>query len=786
MLRFILPMAAASQTVPQVPAPLAERFFRLSMFFLLLTSVSIVATTGKLDPFSSMFAVAAVMCKGVRLWMGKPAELSPRPATFLVIVYLAFFPVDVFILSRAFVANSANPPLFAALVGVVHFLLFVMVVRLYSATTDRDALFLAMLSFAGVLAAAVLTVDTTFLIFFFLYLIFAVATFLSMELRRAGRGAISPPYSVSQQAREQRFARALALAVMSVAFGAILLGGALFFVFPRVSAGNLGRTSFNPPLGTGFSDDVELGQIGELKKNSAVMMRVETGRPVGYGPLRWRGNALATFDGRRWSSPEHIHQALAPMADGWIDVGEMTANARSPGLLYTAVLEPMATDVIFVPGAPMRIRGNFSGQSNSMSGAIRNSYLFRDGTGTLFNPFHNYSAIRYTGFSRLPELDPGKLRAAGTNYPPAVVDTYLQLPHLDERIGTLARQITEQAKTPYDKARAIQNYLRSSRFRYTLILTGKPGDDPLPHFLFETHAGHCEYFASSMAVMLRTVGVPTREVNGFLPGEYNDLGGDYIVRASDAHSWVEVFFPGNGWLVFDPTPDAPVSSEGFLTRLGKYADFLELTWNDWIISYDFGHQMLLTQSLQRGSRTWMEAGREWFEQKQERGKNWLKSWQFQHASLRYLLPLDASLRYLLPLALVFLLVALRLDLFSQGWRWLQLYWQLRSKHSAALAPQLASRFYFELQRLLERRGMARRESQTPLEFAASLDAGGTTTAGQAAAAGAALTDSEALSFSSAVREFTQIYARARFGGAPCDTLRLRALLSQIRSSSYSR
>src|SRR5271168_4071925 len=101
MLRFILPMAAASQTVPQVPAPLAERFFRLSLFFLLLTSVSIVATTGKLDPFSSVFAVAAVMCKGVRLWMGKPAELSARPATFLVIVYLAFFPVDVFILSRA-------------------------------------------------------------------------------------------------------------------------------------------------------------------------------------------------------------------------------------------------------------------------------------------------------------------------------------------------------------------------------------------------------------------------------------------------------------------------------------------------------------------------------------------------------------------------------------------------------------------------------------------------------------------------------------------------------------
>jgi hypothetical protein len=616
---------AASYTVPQIPAPTPERVFRLSLFFLLLISVSIVATTGKLDVFSSVVAVFAVMCKGVRLWLGRPAELRARPATFLVIAYLGFFPLDVFIFSRSFVANSANPPLFAALVGVVHFLLFVMVVRLYSATTDRDALFLAMLSFAGVLAAAVLTVDTTFLLFFFLYLIFAVSTFVSMELRRAGRGAITPPWSPAQQARERRFARALGLAVMSVAAGAILLGGVLFFIFPRVTAGNLGRTSFNPPLGTGFTDDVELGQIGELKKNSTVVMRVETGHPVGYGPLRWRGNALASFDGRRWTSSERYHQALAPAADGWIDVAEVKSSGNVPGLLYTVVLEPMSTDVIFVPGAPLKVRGNFSGQASSMYGTVRNSYLFRDGAGTLFNPFHNYTAIRYSGFSRLPELDVPKLRAASTDYPDAISDTYLQLPTLDERIGNLARQIAAGAPTPYDKARAIQNYLRSSRFRYTLVLTGKPGDDPLPHFLFETRAGHCEYFASSMAVMLRTLGVPTREVNGFLPGEYNDLGGDYIVRASDAHSWVEVFFPGNGWIVFDPTPEGPDDGGGILSRLGKYMDFLELTWNDWVISYDFGHQAMLTQSLQRGSRTWMEAGRDWFERRQERGKAWLKS-----------------------------------------------------------------------------------------------------------------------------------------------------------------
>src|SRR5207247_6617599 len=118
---------------------------------------------------------------------------------------------------------------------------------------------------------------------------------------------------------------------------------------------------------------------------------------------------------------------------------------------------------------------------------------------------------------------------------------------------------------------------------YTLNLTGKPGQDPLAHFLFETRAGHCEYFASAMAIMARTLGIPSREVNGFLPGEYNDLAGDYIVRASDAHSWVEVYFPGNGWQVFDPTPSSVETGGGFLRRLGLYADWMEIKWNEWVI-----------------------------------------------------------------------------------------------------------------------------------------------------------------------------------------------------------
>jgi transglutaminase-like putative cysteine protease len=419
-------------------------------------------------------------------------------------------------------------------------------------------------------------------------------------------------------------------------------------------------------------------------------------------------------------------------------------------MFYTIYIEPLATDAIFVPGRVTRLRGNFTGEGGNSFAAMRRASILRDSTGTLLNPFHNYSAVRYAGISSLPPLNAVKLRAALTDYSPYITRTYLQLPPLDPRIPELAKQITKSALTPFDKAVAIESYLHN-RFTYTLNLIGKPGDDPLAHFLFETHAGHCEYFASAMAIMLRTLGIPSREVNGFLPGEYNDLGGDYIVRASDAHSWVEVYFPGMDWQTFDPTPAGPENETGFLTRLGQYADWMEITWSEWVIGYDFAHQLALAQNLQRGSRNWSDSARGWFERKQRAGKKWIKSWQLQRGVLGYLLPI----------ALVLFLVALRFNLLAELSRRVRLFFQLRRSKIVRSDPQLASRLYAELLRILARRGLMRDVSQTPLEFAAAVDSP---------------------SLAPVVREFTQLYAHARFGGGPCDTTRLRQLLDRVRAA----
>jgi transglutaminase-like putative cysteine protease len=744
---------AATPALPSAEPLPAERFFRAALFFLILSSVTCLVATGKLDLFWSFLAPGAVLFKGHRMLGNHPAEISPRLATWLVIGYLFFFPIDVFVFSRAFTANSPNPPLFAALIGAVHFLLFVLLIRLYSAVTDRDARFLAMLSFAGILASAVLTVDTTFLVLFFVYLLFAAATFSGMELRKGAQGALTPPIA-AQPDREKRLTRALSLATVSAAIGAMLIGTVLFFFFPRVSAGYLGRTSLNPSLMTGFSDVVELGQIGEIKKNSAVIMRVETGHAIFYDRLRWRGIALANFDGRRWTSAEKSGEILSPGGDGWIMMADprQRESSRFDILEYTVLLEPLATDAVFVVGKPIALRGNFTGENNSL-GVPRRSHLIRDSTETLSNPFHTYSAIRYSGISRLVARNTTALRSADQNYPAEVVDKYLQLPKLDSRIPELAQKITAQAPTPFDKSIAIETYLRT-RYSYTLNLTGQTSDDPLPHFLFQTRAGHCEYFASAMAVMLRTLGIPSREVNGFLPGEFNDLGGDYIVRASDAHSWVEVFFPGSGWIIFDPTPAGPDITPGFFTRLNQYLDWIELTWNEWVISYDFAHQVMLAQNLQRGSRTWGDAMRAELNRLRQRTIRVIQRWQFRHESLGFLIPV----------ALIVFLALLRFGVVGGAIRRLRLFLRLRSKSPAAQL-QFASILYGELLRLLGRYGLRRAETQTPLEFAATVS--------EPAVA-------------PAVREFTQLYAQARFGGAACDGPRLRALLGQIRSALRAR
>lgn len=744
-----------------------QRYFEASLFLMLTASVLTVSFTGKLDPLAAFVPPVLLAIKAIRWLRGRPPELSTRTATTLTVVYIFFFPADLFFFSRALASDAPSPALYAALLATIHLMLFAMIVRLYSATTTRDYLFLTVTSFGLVLVAAILTSDTSFLGFLFLYLILAVSTFMGLEIRRSSEGAAAPPLAAGTRAA-RKLHRALSATALAIALSSMLVGTVIFLVLPRVTAGYLSSFNLQPSLVSGFSDDVELGQIGRIKQNPAVVMRVQVeGGPAALGNAYWRGSGLAIFDGRRWGNTPHSDEIVSPDGAGWYRFYQNMPPSPSlemqaitfRRLAYGVYLEPLATDTVFTATHGVRVRGFFAPGTYRYGG--RQPFLrFDDRTGTIANPAHAFAKIYYEGYSLVPSVPPELLRATPATYDDKLRRLFLQLPEqLDPRIRQLAEQITAGAANNYDRAAALERHLRT-QFAYTLDL-GNPSADPLAWFLFDRRAGHCEYFASAMAIMLRTLDIPARYVTGFLPGEFNDVGNDFIVRASDAHSWVEVYFPGYGWIPFDPTPSSATAVRGLWGRLGLYWDWLELMWVDWVINYNVQQQMALGRNLQRASVTWSDQLRRWWSSNRRAGSRTVMQWQRDLVRAARESP-GAATAVLMLAALAFVVLfrgrALREALLALAARW---GWRIAPEAAA----ELATVHYRRMLSLLERRGHRKSAGQTPLEFAASLPKG---------------------SLAAPVAELTAHYQAARFGAAPADLTAMAALLASVKSALKSK
>jgi protein-glutamine gamma-glutamyltransferase len=760
--------SAASSTAPPLPA--VQRYFEVSLFLLVATGILSIVSTGKLDLLSVLIPSVALIYKGVRMQRRRGPEVSPRAATWLVLCYFLFFPLDLWVLSRGLAEGAPNPQLYAALLSSIHLILFATIVRLYSARTNRDHAFLAVLAVASMLVSAILTVETGFLVALAIFLVLSVSTFVALEIRRSAAGAVSPPLEPGSPTA-QRLNRALGFTSLLVASSVLAVGVILFFFIPRFTTGYLSSLSLQPGLLTGFSDSVALGQIGEIKKNPAVVMRIRIdGDPTRAADMHWRGIVLTTFTGTSWTTPPKEQFVLEPNAAGEYFFGAPPRPGdRFNSLRYTVLMEPIATDAIFVAPPVETLHGKFGLDGVPPAGAASThgfllapgvaatrGYLFMDRTGSLFNPTHNNTKLRYEGTARLPLIAPRDLRKASTDFPEEIRETYLQLPaRFDPRIKKLAEDVTAHSTSDYDKASELRRYL-IAHYSYTLNLTAPTGRDadPLAYFLFVRRAGHCEYFATAMTVMLRSIGIPARYVTGFLPGEYNDVGGDYIIRGSDAHAWVEVFFNGYGWMTFDPTPPSG-EEHSFLGRFGLYWDWFQLTWNEWVINYDFAHQLTLGRNMHDSTRNWNERIHAFYHREQQ-------------AILDRILALDKRTEaspYFLPGVLVCLIVLLFVLRGRSMIRYLVARWSLRARRGGDLTASLASLEYSEMLRLLEKRGWKKPASQTPLEFAAAIPAPDLTTP---------------------VTRLTEMYQSARFGNHPAPVEQMSLLLRAIRDSLHRR
>jgi transglutaminase-like putative cysteine protease len=540
-----------------------QRYFQISCHALVMAGFFALALTGRLDPAAIIVFTVAVTVSCYLTIQGMPAPLSARGALLLSFGYIFFFLLDLSIVSGSFIFAS------------IHLVLFLQLVKLFQEKTDKDYFYLIVLSFLQVLAASSLTVDMTFVATLFLFLVALVATLMSFDMYRSER-------MNSMHAQEV----AMPLSGMSLwaTLWIILTGVVLFLIIPRVGTGYFTRAAGQSLLTSGFSDSVELGEIGQVKLSTAVVMHARQISGAPFAAVKWRGIALNHFDGRSWLKTNRKRSLLRPAWNGEYSirpVADPSAAAR-----YQILLEPLATNSLFGPH-----------QVRAISGGVQE--VEYDSEDSIYLRFPPAQRIQYQVLSEISNRQMPVDSSHEGSIPDTIQARFLQLPRdIDPRIAQLARQITAQGKSTFERASLVEGYLKRN-YRYTLNLTWAPGPQPLSTFLFEAKNGHCEYFASSMAILLRAVGIPTRLVNGFLMGEYNPVANDYIVRESDAHSWVEVYIPDRGWIEFDPTPPDPNRRDpGLAAQMWHYVDAMEVYWNSYVLVYDSGAQRQLFRSAQ--------------------------------------------------------------------------------------------------------------------------------------------------------------------------------------------
>lgn len=304
------------------------------------------------------------------------------------------------------------------------------------------------------------------------------------------------------------------------------------------------------PVGSAFGSSLPLGGARNIGNELIMQVDAPTGR-------YWRAVTFDEFDGRTWNNTSSNELTFG--AERTVPVGSW--DLRQP-LTQTVTLYSLTGNVIF--GAPDIYRASvpIAATFNSVPALPLFSAEFVADSG-VDEDVIELTYIRstrplevgdsYTVVSRQTAITQRLLRDAPQEYPAAITEKYLQLPeNFSEQVGQTALDVTAGAETAYDKTKAVEQYLRG--FEYDEQIDAPPeGVDPVSYFLYDLQRGYCDYYATSMAIMLRSLGIPARTASGYAEGTYDEESGLYLISARDAHTWVEVYFPNFGWIEFEPT-----------------------------------------------------------------------------------------------------------------------------------------------------------------------------------------------------------------------------------------
>lgn len=484
----------------------------------------------------------------------------------------------------------------------VEFAAALQVVRLLTrrgAAHDQQVIVLALMH---LIAGTVLGGGLSYGLCFIGFLVVAPGALVLSHLRRevegnyrqGARDRTGLPVDVPRILRSRRvIGRPFLIFTCLLSVPIFLFTALLFVTFPRVGLSLLLLGQDRRERVVGFSDRVDLGGVGRLRADPTIVMRVEHPNLPPEPPVRLalylRGASFDRYNGRSWSRTTPSSQLRAEQIGSSVRIRRWPDPTRDRKLRID--LEPIDPSVVFLP--PDAAALSILTPTNALPSAVPMLYVSQEGQLSYRSSTEN--GLRYE-----------VALADGSEPPAAALDPitrarYLTLPSdLPPRVVELAKSWVGTETDPERRAKRVEAALRKG-YRYDLESPSGAASNPLDHFLFESKRGHCEFYSTAMAILLRTQGVPTRNVNGFIGGTFNRFGRYYAVRQGDAHSWVEVYIDGKGFVRFDPTPPASAAPQSEITGVLAFVrDMVEAAAQRWdrnVVGYDMGQQVSLLRAV---------------------------------------------------------------------------------------------------------------------------------------------------------------------------------------------
>ncbi len=482
------------------------------------------------------------LCAVALVFERRPSEMIPR--WLLNLTAIAFIIVTVL---RISFADPVTP--------VLQMLLLLTGIKLLEKKGFRDFMQIYLLAVFLLAGSALVSIDMDFLaaLLVLMYLLSTAIIFLTYYVQESS-------LEVSRQVLRRMLSASLLIPTIAIPLSLLL-----FIVLPRSTFPLMTFLNRGSGASTGFSEEISLGDVAGIQEDASIAFRAEMPQ-VEDADLYWRGIVLEIFDGRKWTRARE-EQGAAELRAG---------QGRS--VRQVIYLEPYQNRYLFALDRPISV-------------SPQQARIDRDLTISLPSAFER--RIRYEAYSALAA------EMADRDEP---ASRYTQLP--DKDLDKIRKHMHSLVDSQGGLASAVvlEEHLRDSGI-YTYSLTSLPlTGNPLHEFFFGKRTGNCEYFASALAVMLRLNDIPARLVGGYRGGYYSELGGYYAIPQKSAHVWVEAYFPGRGWVRFDPTPAlsetySAAIQRSLVLRIRMLVDSIQYAWNAFVINYDFEKQVRLFQSM---------------------------------------------------------------------------------------------------------------------------------------------------------------------------------------------